>query len=292
MKPTAFERHAPRTVDETLKLLSDYGDDAKILAGGQSLVPLLNFRLATPGTLIDINGVDELAGTDLTGETIRFGALTRTRSFETRPEVARVCPLLAQAAPYIAHPQIRTRGTFGGSLAHADPSAELPGVAVALEATVRLLSTRGERRVAAHDFFEYHLTTALEPDELLAEIEIRKPGPRHGSSFLEVAARHGDFASAGTAVVVETDPGGAVTDARIACISVGPTPVRMTVAERLLIGATEIDDALAGELRDAVAKAIEPTGALRASALYKKRVSGVLVRDAARQALARAKEAV
>ena len=206
MKPTAFERHAPSSVSETLSLLSEYGDDAKILAGGQSLVPLLNFRLATPGTLIDINGVAELAGADFSGDAIRFGALTRTRSFETRPEVAQLCPLLTQAAHYIAHPQIRTRGTFGGSLAHADPSAELPGVAVALDARMRLLSTRGERFVAASDFFEYHLTTVLEPDELLAEIEIPKPAGRHGSSFLEVAARHGDFASAGTAVVVELAP--------------------------------------------------------------------------------------
>ncbi len=289
MKPPVFDYHLPESVNEALHLLSELGDEAKILAGGQSLMPLLNFRLAAPAHLVDINGLVELAQLAINDTTIRLGALTRMSTLDRDADLAAACPLLRQAAPFIGHPQIRSRGTVGGSLAHADPSAELPGAMVALGATMHLRSARTERVVPADDFFCFQLTTVLEPDELLVEIEIPRPTGATGTSFKEVAARHGDFAAAGVAAVIGLDDSGRVASARVACISAGPRPTLVPELDSLLAGADAITPDLAAHIEAAAAAAVDPSDDLRASAAYKRRVTGVLARDALREALEHAR---
>jgi carbon-monoxide dehydrogenase medium subunit len=282
LKPSVFDYHAPRTVDEAVGLLGDLGPDAKILAGGQSLIPLLNLRLAAPEHLIDITGIPELRSLQRSNGTLRLGATTRHRDLGTRAEITGCCPLLRQAAAYIGHPQIRTRGTLGGSLAHADPAAELPAVAVALDATMVIRSVRGERRLAAADFFTYHLGTDLAEDELLVAVEFPVARPREGCSFGEVAARSGDFAMAGAAVVVRLGEDQRVADARIVCTSVAGTPKRVPEAEAVLRGQA-VSSAVLGEVEAAVAGHLEPSPQLKASAAYKRRVAAVLARRAAEE---------
>ncbi|MFC4943002.1 FAD binding domain-containing protein [Pseudonocardia sp. GCM10023141] len=284
MKPPAFDYHRPETVDEATSLLDRLVDDeVKVLAGGQSLVPLMNFRLAVPQHLVDVNGVAELAGHAVTDGVLRLGALTRHHELETSPIVRAAAPLFTAAAPYVGHVQIRSMGTLGGSLAHADPAAELPSVVLALDATLVARSVRGERRIPAADFFITHFTTALEPDELLVAVEVPVARPRGGAAFLEVAARHGDFALAGAAAAVTVDADGVVTDARIACASVAATPVRVPAAEALLRG-TAADPSVIAALEAAVAAALDPTPELKTSAAYKRRTAGVLAGRAVRQA--------
>jgi CO/xanthine dehydrogenase FAD-binding subunit len=226
VKPAPFEYAAPASVDEALGLL---GDDARVLAGGQSLVPLLNFRLARPERLVDINGLSELAYLRASDGRLRIGALTRQAALERSPLVAERWPLLAQAIRLVGHPQIRNRGTVGGSIAHADPAAELPVAFSALDARLHAASGRGTRTIAAGDFFLGPLTTALEPDELLTEIEVPPLPDGARTAFVEHARTHGDFAIAGAAVVVA--PG---ADARIALLGAGPAPLRAGDAERAL----------------------------------------------------------
>ena len=189
MKPAPFAYHRPATVEEAVSLLARHGGEAKPLAGGQSLIPAMNFRLARPAVLVDLNRIAGLAGIRPGADGVRIGAMTRQRAVERDATVAQHVPLLAEALPHIAHPQIRTRGTVGGSLAHADPAAELPAVMVALGATFELHSPRGKRSVAAEEFYTGLFTTALAPDELLVEIAIPRAGPRRGSAFAEVARR-------------------------------------------------------------------------------------------------------
>ncbi|HXF81881.1 MAG TPA: FAD binding domain-containing protein, partial [bacterium] len=207
MKPAPFRYAAPESLDEALGLLRRFGAEGKVLAGGQSLVPLLNMRLVRPAVLIDLNRVRSLdyivhgAGRGPTRE-VRLGAMTRQRAAERSPLVRMELPLLAEALAYVGHPQIRNRGTVGGSVAHADPSAELPAVLAALDGRVVLRSARGARTLSAEEFFRGYLTTALAPDELL--VELRLPAhPHRGTAFLEVARRHGDFALAGVAVAMD-----------------------------------------------------------------------------------------
>ena len=283
MKPAPFGYHRPATVAEAVALLDALQDDVKVLAGGQSLVPLMNFRLSVPAELVDINGIAELTGHDVTGDVLRLGALTRHHELERSATVRGAAPLLALAAPYVGHPQIRSMGTLGGSLSHADPAAELPGIMLALDARMVVASARGERIVPAAEFFVSHFTTALEPDELLAAVEVPVAPERTGHAFLEVAARYGDFALVGAGAAVTVDADGVITEARIACTSVAPTPVRAAAAEELLRGATPDADVLA-EVERLVAGALEPTPELKASAAYKRRTAGVLVARALRQA--------
>jgi aerobic carbon-monoxide dehydrogenase medium subunit len=283
VKPAPFGYHRPTTVAEAVALLAELRDDVKVLAGGQSLVPLMNFRLSVPAELVDINGIAELTGQTVRGDVLRLGALTRHHELERSATVRAAAPLLALAAPYVGHPQIRSMGTTGGSLSHADPAAELPGVMLALDARMVLASARGERVVPAAEFFVSHFTTALEPDELLTAVEVPVAAERTGHAFLEVAARYGDFAlvAAGAAVTVDDD--GVITEARIACSSVAPTPVRATAAEALLRGVAP-DPGILTEVERAVADALSPTPELKASAAYKRRTAGVLVARAVRQA--------
>jgi carbon-monoxide dehydrogenase medium subunit len=287
MKPPVFEYRAPATVGEALALLHEHGPAARVLAGGQSLVPLMNFRLIRPEYLIDINDLAELYRLEQFQDTLRLGAMTRHRELERRPEVRRHCPLLAQAARYIGHPQIRTRGTLGGSLAHADPSAELPAVAVALDATMVALSVRGERRIPAAAFFTFPFTTALADDELLTAVDFPVRNPNQGSAFLEVAARSGDFAAVGAAAVLELDHGGLIARARIVCSSVAPTPVRVPDAEALLLSRAP-DGRLLGEIEALVSDSLQPPEDAKVSAGYRRRTAGVLVRRTIEQAWAMA----
>ena len=222
MKPAPFAYQAPASLEAALELLARHGGDAKILAGGQSLIPVMNFRLAEPALLVDINRLAELdfIRADEDG-TLRIGAMTRQRRLERDPLVAARAPLLHEAMPFIAHPQIRNRGTFGGSLAHADPAAELPALAVALGARFRLRRAGGDRWVEAGDFFAGLFTTALAPDEMLVEAAIPPSPARTGWAFLEIARRHGDYAQVGLAARVTLDESGRCREARLVFLSVG-----------------------------------------------------------------------
>jgi carbon-monoxide dehydrogenase medium subunit len=237
VKPAAFAYDDPRELDEALALLAREGEDVKILAGGQSLVPLFNFRLARPDRLVDLNRVEELEYVRREGNVLRIGALARHADLERSPEVAAGWPLLAQGVRFVGHPQIRARGTVCGSVAHADPAAELPVALAALDARFHLRSVRGSRVLGADELFRGYFTTALEPDELLVEIEVPAPPAGSGSAFLEHARTHGDFALGGAAAVV------AEGDARLALLAAGPVPVRARAAEALLASGASVAEA-------------------------------------------------
>ena len=237
MKPAPFAYVAPRSLAEALELLAHHGDAAKVLAGGQSLLPVLNFRLAQPAVLVDVNRVPELDFLTATADGgLAMGALTRQSRLEREPLVAERAPLLAEAVHHIAHPQIRSRGTVGGSLAHADPAAELPALSLALGARLRLVREAGERWVDAADFYTGLFSTALEPDELLAEVVWPALPPGSGWAFEEEARRHGDYAMVGVAAVVTLDAGGVCSDARLVYLSVADGPFPATAAAAVLVG--------------------------------------------------------
>lgn len=285
MKPPRFAYDDPATVEEALALLARHGDAARVLAGGQSLMPMLNFRLARPGRLIDVNRVSGLGAIVAAPDGgLRLGALVRQRALERSAVVRERCPLLALAMPLVGHPQIRTRGTLGGSLAHADPAAELPAVMVALDARLTLRRASGARTVAAADFFLAALTTALAPDELLTEIALPPSPARTGASVLEVAKRHGDFALGGVAVTLTLDGQRRVGGARIVCFGVGQRPVRVADAERSLVGGAPSAAAFAEAGRLASAT-VEPADDIHASAGYRRRLAGVLTARALAGAL-------
>ncbi|HEX3588034.1 MAG TPA: xanthine dehydrogenase family protein subunit M [Pseudonocardiaceae bacterium] len=278
MKPGRFAYHAPRELDEALAMLHEYGDEAKVLAGGQSLIPVLNFRLSQFEHLVDINRLGgDLGEVSWAGDSVAIPALVRQRKVELSEEMARAVPVLTEALHEVAHPQIRNRGTICGSLAHADPAAELPSVMSVLDAQFTVASARGTRTIPVEDFFEFHLTTALEPDELLLRVRITLPGPDTYTVFREFATRRGDFALAGVAVLCQVDDSGVVKAARIAAAGVGPTPRRLTEVEDLLLGQRLTDDTLR-EADQLARRSVEPTGDIHASAAYRQRLTGVLVR--------------
>jgi CO/xanthine dehydrogenase FAD-binding subunit len=279
MKPPKFDYVAPSSIDEALSILAQHGEQAKVLAGGQSLVPLLNFRLVRPGYLVDLNGVAGLDGIRVDDGRLAIGAMTRQRAVETSALVRERCPLLAEAMPQIGHVQIRNRGTIGGSLAHADPAGELPAVVAALDGELVLRSVRGDRVLKAAQFFVAYLTTAAAPDELLVEARVPVTPPRTGSAFLEVSRRHGDFALVGVAATVTVDDAGVCTACAIALTGVGPTPVVPREAARALVGVTPTPAAFE-DLGRRVAEGVEPDGDLHASSEYRKHLAGVLVRRA------------
>jgi len=288
VKPPPFEYHAPASLAEALDLLAQLGDEAKVLAGGQSLLPLLNLRLARPAHLIDINGLDsELGQLETWDGGLRIGALVRQRAAERAGLVRERTPLLAEALPQIGHPQIRNRGTIGGSLAHADPASELPAVAMALDAELVVRSAKGERVLTSDAFFVSFLTTAVQPDELL--VETRWPGADAGTgtAYVEVSRRHGDFAMVGVAASLRLDPNGTVADARLAFTGAAPTPVRAHAAERGLRGqpASPASFAAAAE---AAQEALDPGSDVHAPAAYRRHVAKVLTQRALAQASARA----
>ena len=257
MKPPAFHYEKPSSVDGLLDALTQHGDDARILAGGQSLVPMMNFRLVSPGVLIDINGLSELDYIRQDGDTLLIGALTRHTTLDESPLVAEFCPLLAEAYKHVAHVTIRNRGTIGGNLSHADPSSEIPAVCLCLESTMILRSKKETREISAGEFFLGALETALRPDEFLAEIRIpvRKPGA--GSAFEEVSPRQGDFATTAIAVTLHLD-GGVCRSVAIAHAAVADRPARIEASEAVLVG-SRLDDTQITEAADLASVAVEPT---------------------------------
>jgi carbon-monoxide dehydrogenase medium subunit len=285
VKPPKFDYHAPRTVDEAVALLARYGGDAKPLAGGQSLVPLLNFRLARPAALIDLNRIAALAGIRETDGQVAFGAMTRQRAVEFSPVVARRLPLLAEATRWVGHLPIRSRGTIGGSIAHADPSAEYPAVLTALDGTVVARGPKGERVLRSSELFETYLTTTLEPDEMLTEVRLPAMPAGAGWAFEEFARRHGDFAIVGVAAALWRD-GGRWT-ARLATAGAGPVPVRLRGAEEII----ERDGVGDGAVAAAAARAAElvrPDADIHASADYRRNLTRVLTERALKKAIGRA----
>jgi carbon-monoxide dehydrogenase medium subunit len=290
VKPAAFAYHAPDTLEEALALRAAHAGEGVALAGGQSLVPILNLRLAAPSVLIDLRRIRELAAVTVERGRLRLGAMTRQRDAERSTEVGAASSLLAQALPWVGHPSTRNRGTVGGSLAHADPAAELPTVALALDAELELHSARGGRVVAAEDFFHGFMSTAIEPDELLVAISLPVDGPRTGTSFVEVARRHGDFALVAAAAVVRLRDDEGIAAARVVIAGVDGTPVRAHAAEQQLEGARP-HPGLFAEAAARAAADLEPHDDLHASAAYRRHVAGVLVARVLRTAAERAREA-
>jgi aerobic carbon-monoxide dehydrogenase medium subunit len=288
MKPAPFEYHAPETVDETLALLSQLGDQARLLAGGQSLVPLMNFRLLRPAHLIDLNGVRELSYLRVEDGELRIGAMTRQRALERSAEAGSHWPLLRDATAYIGHIQIRNRGTVGGSLAHAFPSAELPVAMVSLGASMILRTQSAQRSVAAEDFFLSYMSTALEPGEILAEIRVPALPPDTGWSYQEISRRHGDFALAGAAAVIRLDGSGRIIHARLTLT--GATPLRAAQAEADLLGQAP-GEALFRNAAERATCNLEQDSDIHASADYRRNACAVLARRALIEAAQRAKAA-
>jgi CO/xanthine dehydrogenase FAD-binding subunit len=289
MKPAPFDYYAPTSVDETCSLLARYGSDAKLLAGGQSLVPLLALRLAQPATLIDLNGVHELDYIRADDNGVAIGAMTRQRTVERSSVMRETCPLLPAAVEWIGHPQIRNRGTIGGSLVHSDPAAELPALATLLDATFTITNAQGAKRIVKPDeFFVTYLTTAVEPEEMLSEIYFPTLPAGTGWSFVEVARRHGDFALVGAAATVALDSAGACSNARIALFGVAPTAARSPSAEQALLNQKPDERAIAAAASEVV-KDIDPPGDVHASVEYRKYVATNLVRRALTEAVQRAK---
>jgi carbon-monoxide dehydrogenase medium subunit len=268
MKPAVFEYEDPETEDEALDLLARHGDDCKVLAGGQSLVPLMNFRLARPARLIDINRIDSLSYIKREDGRLVIGAMARHTHVERASEVAEGWPLLTEAVGWVGHSQIRNRGTIGGSVAHADPAAELPAAFAALDAAFRVRSKRGSRTIGWDDFFVSEFTTALGPDELVTAVEVPALDPSVGVAFVEYARRHGDFALGGAAVTVKLGRDGRCESATIALLSAGPAPVRASAAEQQLRGTT-LDDSSIRAASAAAVKGLRPTSDLHGSTEYR-----------------------
>jgi carbon-monoxide dehydrogenase medium subunit len=291
MKPAPFQYYAPTTVDEALARLDEHGWDAKVLAGGQSLIPMMNFRLAQPAVVVDINRVSELFYIQPTRDGgVRVGAMTRQHQVECDALIAEVAPMIHEAMPKIAYPQVRSRGTFGGSIAHADPSAELVAASVALDARFLVRNKqRGERWVPAKDFFVGLFTTVLEPQDLLVEIRL-PPMPRHsGWSFLEVARRHHDFALVGVVAVVTLNGGGECDDARLVYFSVGDGPVEAHQAVAVLRGQEPTDEVVHEAAETAGNTDVDPQSDINASADYRRHLVKVLGRRALSEAFERAR---
>ena len=293
MKPAPFEYHAPRSLDEALDLLSSADEDTKILAGGQSLIPLLTMRLASPKRLVDLGRVKELAYVTEQDGGYAVGAMTRQSVLERDPRVANELPLLAEAVGYVGHPQIRNRGTVGGSIAHGDPAAELPAVAVCLDARLTIRGPRGARTLDARDLYLGYLATTLTPDEILTDIWFPKASAKTGYAWLEFARRHGDYAIAGVGVSVTLEAD-VVSEARVTVTGVGGTPIRASAAESVLVGA-RVDDS--GRLEadrvrqagEALRAAVDPSTDVQATAAYRRHLAGVLLERALLRACQRAR---
>ncbi|HEY8337573.1 MAG TPA: xanthine dehydrogenase family protein subunit M [Tardiphaga sp.] len=274
MKPAPFRYIAATSLAHALALKAEHGDEAKFLAGGQSLMPTMNFRLARPAVLIDLNGLDDLAFVRCGDDATRIGALTRYRALERDAGLLARYPLIGEALPEIAHPQIRNRGTLGGNLCHADPASEMPALMVALGAQLKLQSASGARWLAASEFFLGGLTTALAPDEMLVEIELPASPARSGSCFMEVARRRGDFAIAGVAAMVTLDGDDICSNVRLVLCGVGEMPV--DAGADALIGQA-ITDAAICDVAAAARALLDPPGSVHATADYQRHVAGVLI---------------
>lgn len=289
MKPPPFRYFAPSTLPEALSLLREHGEDAKILAGGQSLIPAMNFRLARPSVLIDINRVAELslmAETDSPG--LRIGAGVRQSRLERDPLIARREPLLREALQYVAHPQIRNRGTFGGSLAHADPAAELPAIILLLQGRLRAASSTGSRWVDARDFYLGLFSTALAADEILCEVELPERPERCGGAVLEIARRRGDYAVVGAAATVQLDEHGLCRSTRLVLFGVADRPLEVPAVEHVLSGQRPDTEALKAAAAAAVAGDLDPPSDAHATPAYRRHLAQVLTQRVLHQATVRA----
>jgi aerobic carbon-monoxide dehydrogenase medium subunit len=285
MKPAPFDYHAPRQLKEAAELLASL-PNAKILAGGQSLVAMMNFRYVIVDHLVDLGGVDDLRGIAVGDGRLRIGAMMRQRDLEFSPEVARHCPLLAEALRYVGHRQTRNRGTIGGSLAHADPAAELPAVCAAYDAVVHLASIRGLRAVPFAEFTTGFMATVLEPDEMIAAVELPIWRLGHGHGFHEFARRHGDFALVGAAALLDVGADNIVRRAALALFGIAEQPVRLDAAEATLTG--KAIDSTAIQTAAAAAWLVEPISDIHAGGEYRRHLAQVLsaraLTDAARRA--------
>ncbi|HFC12145.1 MAG TPA: xanthine dehydrogenase family protein subunit M, partial [Anaerolineae bacterium] len=276
MKPAPFNYFAPKSLEEALALLTQYGDDAKLLAGGQSLIPVMNFRLAQPETIIDLNKLSALDYITKDAGCLRIGALVRHSRLESDGLIAEFAPLVHEAMPLVAHSQVRNRGTIGGSLAHADPAAELPVLMVALGASFKLQRQAGVRWVEADDFFVALFETALQDDEILTEVKIPFLANNTGVAFQELARRQGDFAQAGVAVVVTLDAAGVCEKAMIVFLNVGDRPIIARGAMQQLVGQRLDDGLIETAATFAAQNEIDPEGDIHATAAYKRHLAKIL----------------
>lgn len=288
MKPAPFEYHAPTSLEQALEFKARYGDDAKLLAGGQSLVPAMNFRIMQPGMLVDLNRMDELSYIHEAGDVIRIGSMSRERHLEFDALIEKHAPLLHEAVPFIAHPQIRNRGTIGGSIVNADPAAELPVLMLALSARLKAKNASAERWIDARDFFVGMFTTALEPDEILVEIEVPFMPTNTGWSFMEVAPRAGDYALMGVAVQVMLDETGKCQQAKLVYLNAGEGPIDAQEAAQLLQGETITDALMEDAALHASEKEITPFGNVHTSPEFQRHLAKVLTKKTLKQAIQRA----
>ncbi len=289
MKPAPFKYVAPSSVDETAGHLEQHGYDAKLLAGGQSLIPMMNFRLVQPEVLVDLNNISELSYIRLDDDGgVRIGAMTRHYQVERNPIIAEHLPLLYETMPHIATVQIRSRGTFGGSISHADPSAELAAVSITLDGQFKLLCKRGERWVKANDFFIGMFTTVLEADEVLVEARFPKIPERTGWAIHEVARRPHDFAMVGVTACLTLDGRNRVQDARLVYLSVGEYPVEAVQAEAILKGQEPSDEVFAAAAETAATQDTDPSSDIHASSDFRRHLVIVLTKRALRTAFERA----
>lgn len=289
MKPAPFEYYAPTTVEEALTNLTDLGYSGKVLAGGQSLIPAMNFRMARPAALVDLNRVKELFYIKPTSEGgLAIGTMTRVSTVEHSAAVAERFPLIAETIKYIAHPQIRNRGTFGGAIAHADPAAQLPAIAVALQAKLVIKSKKGERTVSADDFFVGPFMTVLEPEDMLAEVILPPMAPHSTGAYKQVSRQRGGYAQAAAISVVTLDDRKRCKDVRLVLFSVGETPILSKVAPRVLNG-NEPSEAAIREVAAQVAKdEVDPGSDIHGTAEYRRNLVDVLVGRSLTEAFARA----
>ena len=288
MIPNAFEYHAPESIEEAIRLLSDHQDDAKLLAGGHSLLPMMKLRFAEPAHLVDINGIDELRGVRLDGDKVHIGSMTTENAIIASETLQQHCPLLPEAAHNISDPQVRNRGTIGGDIAHGDPANDHPALMLACNAEFRLRGPNGERSVAAADFFLGAYWTALEADEVMTEIVIPAFAPRTGYAYCKLKRKQGDWATAASAVVLRLD-GSTCAEARIGLTNVGPTALSADDAAAALVGRT-IDEAAIEEAAQKAMAVCDPAEDLRGDVEYKTHMAGEMTRRAIRQALQRAEE--
>ena len=286
MKPSPLRLARPRSLEEALALLAEHGDDAKVIAGGQSLVPLLNFRLAAPAVLVDLNRVPALAMVDIAGDSVRVGALCSQRDLERHAAALDACPLLRLALPFVGHVATRNRGTVGGSIAHADAAAELPLLLQTLAGEVEVTGQSGARLVPSEEFLVSHLTSCLEPDEIVTEVRFPVTGAGWGVGFAEVAPRHGDYAVCAVACALRVEAG-VVAEARLGAGAVSDRPLRLDAAERALVGSRCEPAALESAAGDARG-AVDPSDGMHASAEYRRHLTGVLARRASQRAYAMA----
>jgi carbon-monoxide dehydrogenase medium subunit len=288
MKPPPFSYHAPDTIEDAVNLLGSL-ENAKLLAGGQSLMPMLNMRYAQPDHLIDLNRVAALSFIREGADGLEIGAMTRQWEIEYSEAIARLCPLLAEAMPLVGHRQTRNRGTIGGSLAHSDGAAEIPTIAAALDARLSITGPSGTREVAYSEFPMGYLMTALGWDELLVSVHLPAWAPGHGWAFEEFARRHGDFAIVSAAALVERDAGGTITRAALALGGMGAAPVRVEAAEAALIGGPGTEQAIAAAAD--TCRSIEAQDDVHAPAAYRQNLAAVLARRALTRAAERAQAA-